>query len=244
MHKKILLIVDDEHAIRDIIKGAFHDNYLIFEAETFADVMKFPSQSVDLAIIDYLLPDRDGFEVLQSLREKNPAIPSIIMTGNGNEDIIIRALRENVTDYMKKPLNLIYLIQRVSDILRDGKRREDEPLPSDKASQLDSIAKHIQDNFMGDLTLDYLARLACMNRFSFCRAFKERFNQCCISYVNNIRIKNAIELLKNSRANITEIAFSVGYRNSGHFNRVFKAAYKMSPREYRNKTYMNEQKPS
>jgi len=244
MYKKILLIVDDEHAIRDIIKGAFNDNYLIFEAETYADVMNFPSQSVDLAIIDYLLPDRDGFEVLQSLREKNPEIPSIIMTGHGNEDIIIQALRENVTDYIKKPLNLIYLRQRVSDIFRDEKRREDEALHSDRASQLDSIAKHIQDNFMGDLTLDKLARLACMSRFSFCRAFKERFSQCFVSYINSIRMKNAEQLLTNSHASITEIAFSVGYRNSGHFNRVFKAAYKMSPREFRNKTYMNEQKPS
>jgi YesN/AraC family two-component response regulator len=244
MYKKNLLIVDDEHVIRDIIKGAFNDNYLIFEAATYADAMKFPSQSVDLAIIDYFLPDRDGFEVLQSLRAKNPEILSIIMTGHGNEEIIIRALREKVTDYMKKPLNLKYLRQRVSDILRDGKIREDDPLPSDKTSQLDSIAKHIQDNFMGDLTLDNLSRLACMSRFSFCRAFKERFRQCFVSYINSIRMKNAEKLLTNSRASITEIAFSVGYRNSGHFNRVFKAAYKMSPREFRNKTYMNEQKPS
>ena len=243
MYKKNLLIVDDEHVIRDIIKNAFNDNYLIFEAETYADVMKFPSQSVDLAIIDYLLPDRDGFEVLQSLREKNPALPAIIVTGYGNEDIIIRALRENVTDYMKKPLNLTYLRQRVSDVLRDEKRKEDDALYSDRASQLDSVAQHIQDNFMGDLTLDKLARLACMSRYRFCRAFKEKFSQCFVSYVNSIRMKNAENLLRNSRASITEIAFSVGYRNSGHFNRVFKAAYKMSPREYRSKRCMNEQQP-
>jgi transcriptional regulator GlxA family with amidase domain len=92
---------------------------------------------------------------------------------------------------------------------------------------------------MGELTLDKLARLACMNRFSFCRAFKERFSQSFISYVNSIRLKNAGELLKDSRTSITEIAFSVGYRNSGHFNRVFKAIYKMSPREYRRKMICN-----
>lgn len=161
MIKKVLLIVDDDFEIRDIIKGAFNSHYLLFEAATYLDVMKFPSQSVDLAIIDYLLPDRDGFEVLQSLREKNPSILSIIMTGHGNEDIIIRALRENVADYMKKPLNLMYLRQRVSDILRDEKGRQDDALPSYKENQLDSIAKHIQDNFMGDLSLDKLATVLC-----------------------------------------------------------------------------------
>jgi len=239
MFRKSLLLVDDDDVIRDVIKSALNDDYHIFEASTYLDAMKFPFQSVDLVIIDYILPDRDGFEVLKSLRERNPALPAIIMTGYGDEDVIIRALRKNVTDYIKKPVNLRYLRERVSDILGDEKRREDDALPSYKERHLDIIAKHIQENYMGELTLDKLARLACMSRFSFCRAFKERFSQSFISYVNSIRLKNAGELLKDSRTSITEIAFSVGYRNSGHFNRVFKAVYKMSPREYRRKMIYN-----
>jgi len=239
MFRKSLLLVDDDAVIRDVIKSALNNDYHVFEASTYLDVMKFPFQSVDLAIIDYILPDRDGFEVLQSLRERNPSLPAIIITGWGDEDVIIRALRKNVTDYIKKPVNLRYLRERVSDILGDEKGREDDALHSYKVRHLDIIAKHIQENYMGELTLDKLARLACMNRFSFCRAFKERFSQSFISYVNSIRLKNAGELLKDSRTSITEIAFSVGYRNSGHFNRVFKAVYKMSPREYRRKMIYN-----
>ena len=242
MFRKSLLLVDDDAVIRDVIKSALNNDYHVFEASTYLDAMKFPFQSVDLAIVDYILPDRDGFEVLQSLRNRNPALPVIIMTGYGDEDVIIRALRKNVTDYIKKPVNLQYLRERVSDILGDEKGREDDALPSYKRSHLDIIAKHIQENYMGELTLDKLARLACMNRFSFCRAFKERFSQSFISYVNSIRLKNAGELLKDSRTSITEIAFSVGYRNSGHFNRVFKAVYKMSPREYRRKMIVSNQK--
>jgi YesN/AraC family two-component response regulator len=242
MFKKSLLLVDDDAVIRDVIKSALNNDYHVFEASTYLDAMKFPFQSVDLAIVDYILPDRDGFEVLQSLRNRNPALPVIIMTGYGNEDVIIQALRKNVTDYIKKPVNLRYLRERVSNILGDEKGRKDDALPSYKGKHLDIIAKHIQENYMGELTLDKLARLACMNRFSFCRAFKERFSQSFISYVNSIRLKNAGELLKDSRTSITEIAFSVGYRNSGHFNRVFKAVYKMSPREYRRKMTVSNQK--
>jgi len=244
MFKKSLLLVDDDTVIRDVIKSALNNDYRVFEASTYLDAMKFPFQSVDLAIVDYILPDRDGFEVLQSLRNKNPALPVIIITGYGDEDIIIRALRKNVTDYIKKPVNLQYLREKVSDILSDDKGKERDALPSHKGRQLDSIARHIQKNYMGELTLDKLARLACMSRFSFCRAFKERFNQSFISYVNSIRLKNAGELLKDSRTSITEIAFLVGYRNSGHFNRVFKTVYKMSPREYRRKMIYSKQNVS
>jgi YesN/AraC family two-component response regulator len=242
MRNKSLLVVDDDALIRDVLKGAFNGPYCIVEASTYSDVMKLPSQSVDLAIIDYLLPDRDGFEVMTSLRVGNPGLPVIIMTGYGNDDVIIRALRKHVDDYMKKPLDLRYLRQRVSEILGDVQGREDHALPAHKNNNLVSIAKHIQDNYMEELSLDKLARMACMSRFSFCRAFRERFDQCCISYVNSIRMQNAVQLLQNPHVSITEIAFSVGYRNSGHFNRVFKEAYKISPREYRKKiTYTHRQ---
>lgn len=242
MLRKSLLIVEDDPSIRNVLEVAFNSRYFILEAATYADAMKFPSRNIHLAIIDYILPDRDGFEVMTSLRVGNPGLPVIIMTGYGNDDVIIRALRKHVADYMKKPLDLRYLRQRVSEILGDVQGREDHALPAYKNNNLVSIAKHIQDNYMEELTLDKLARMACMSRFSFCRAFRERFDQCCISYVNSIRMQNAVQLLQNPHVSITEIAFSVGYRNSGHFNRVFKQAYKISPREYRKKiTYTHRQ---
>jgi len=237
---KSVLIVDDDAFVRDVMKSAFDNSYFVLEAFTYEDAIKFPSQSVDLAIIDYVLPDRDGLELLMSLRERNPDLPAIIVTGYGDESVIIQALRKKATDYMKKPLDLMYLRQRVSDILKDEKGREDDVLHLNTENLLDSIAKHIQENYMEELTLDKLSRLACMSRFRFCRAFKERFNQCFTSYVNSVRLGNAGELLKNSHTSITEIAFSVGYRNSGHFNRVFKEAYKISPRDYRKKTVHNQ----
>ncbi len=88
---------------------------------------------------------------------------------------------------------------------------------------------------MKNLTLEKLARMACMSRFSFCRAFKERFGRTFISYLNGVRLRNAVRLLKNSPYNITEIAHFVGFRTMVHFDRVFRAAYMMPPREYRKK---------
>ena len=95
MPRKSILLVDDDAFIRDVIKSALNNDYHVFEASTYLDVMKFPFQSVDLAIVDYILPDRDGFEVLQSLRERNPSLPAIIITGWGDEDVIIRALHSS-----------------------------------------------------------------------------------------------------------------------------------------------------
>ena len=88
---------------------------------------------------------------------------------------------------------------------------------------------------MKPLTLDILARKVSMNKFRFCRVFKKQVGQTFISYLNNIRIINATQILKRGDLNITEIAYVVGYKNIVHFDRVFKDIHGVSPREYRKK---------
>ena len=138
-------------------------------------------------------------------------------------------------------MNLSYLKRKLSEIFSD--KQEDEYMDTslNKGRLLDAIAKHINKTYMNELTLDQIANMACMNKFSFCRAFKKRFGRTFTSYLNIIRIKNAAELLKTSDHSITETAFSVGYRNLGHFNRIFKAIFKMPPREYRRKVIYGRQ---
>jgi DNA-binding response OmpR family regulator len=116
---KSLLIVDDDPVIRDIIKSALEMDYCVLEADCYEEAVRLAAQPIDFAIIDYILPDRDGFEVLRALRERYPALPTVMMTGHSNENIVIRAIRSTVADYIKKPLNLAYLRLRVSQILRE-----------------------------------------------------------------------------------------------------------------------------
>jgi YesN/AraC family two-component response regulator len=234
MDKKSLLLVDDDEFIRDIIKASLEKEYNIFEASKYSDVLGLSGSHIDLAIIDYALPDSDGFEVLKTLRKTNPTLPAIIMTGYSDEDVVIKAIRATVADYIKKPLSLAYLRMRISEIL--GGKEFNMPIRDVEEKDdfiLDGIALHIKEHYMKDLTLDKLARMACMSRFRFCRSFKERFGQSFVSYINGIRANNAAELLKNTDLNIAEIAFHVGFKSAGHFCRVFKTVHKTSPSEFR-----------
>ncbi|MBI3754589.1 MAG: helix-turn-helix transcriptional regulator [Deltaproteobacteria bacterium] len=98
---------------------------------------------------------------------------------------------------------------------------------------MDSIGWHIEENYMKDFSLESLARRLGMNKFNFCRSFKERFGRGFVSYLNSIRVKNAAELLENPNLNITEIAYVVGYKSFTQFERAFKKIYNIPPREYR-----------
>lgn len=74
-----------------------------------------------------------------------------------------------------------------------------------------------------------------MNKFSFCRAFKGRFGRSFVSYLNSVRMRHAVELLRNPDLNVSEIALFLHYDCLEYFSRTFKKAYGMSPREYRKK---------
>lgn len=234
MMKKSILLVDDDAKIRDILKSALETDYSVLEADCYEEAVRLAAHPIDFAIIDYLLPDRDGFEVLRALRESHPALPAIIMTGHSNENVVIKAIRSTVADYIKKPLNLAYIRLRVSQILRET--QVNGPLvnmQNSDESMLEGVADYIKGNYAKNITLDQLSRMAGMNRFKFCRAFKKKFGESFVSYTNKIRIDSADYLLGNTELSIIDIAYLAGYQSVVHFGRIFKKIHGISPREHR-----------
>jgi YesN/AraC family two-component response regulator len=236
MKTKTILVVDDDAQIRSLLRSSLEKQYTVLEASGYFDAISFLKHPINVAIIDYLLPDRDGFQVLKILREVQPNLPVIIMTGHSDENLVIKAIRKDVADYVKKPLDLKYLRERLSDMFTED-RNYQEPARIEARVHyvLDGIASYIEANYMHDLNLEKISKMACMSRFRFCRAFKERFGRSFISSLNAVRIRKASELLRNPNYSIQEISYIVGYGNAGHFNRVFKTVHKISPREYRKK---------
>lgn len=240
MKKKTILLVDDDAVIRDLIKGALERHYKVFAVSTYSESVKHLKNHVDLALLDYKLPDGDGLELLKTIRKKRPLLPAIMMTGYSDEAVAIKAIRSGVTDYVKKPFNLRYLMQKVSETLGEGGLigyKEEKKIFEDAENRdefiMDGIAAYIEEKYTEELTREKIAEMANMNRNKFCIAFKKRFGHTFTSYLNRIRTKKAAELLKNPDLNITEIAYFVGYGSIVHFERVFKEKYGVSPRKYR-----------
>ncbi|MEK6692796.1 MAG: response regulator [Nitrospirota bacterium] len=117
MYKKSILVVEDEEIVRDIIRSSLEREYNIMEASGYSEAISLINNDINLAIVDYSLPDGNGFEVLKAIIEKKSWIPVIIITAYGNEDLEIKALMKGVVEYIKKPLSPQYLRKRISEIL-------------------------------------------------------------------------------------------------------------------------------
>jgi len=235
MEKKVILLVEDDSVVRDLIRGALEREYNVLEASTYSEAIKQIGNPIHLALIDYNLPDADGFHVLKAIREAKPGLPAILMAAYSTDNLVVKALRAGVTDFIRKPLSFAYLRGKLSELL-EGKENQDNPdqVKSSEVFVMDCIAVFIEENFDKDLCRNELAEKAHMERYKFSRVFNAHFGKSFKSYLNRIRVNRAAELLKKDiHLNVTDIAISVGYNGISHFEKVFREAYGISPGRYR-----------
>lgn len=105
---------------------------------------------------------------------------------------------------------------------------------SKNLERFNKILKYIEDNYAEKLAIDNLARNANMSTSNFCHLFKKMTCKTLIEYVNNLRINNAENLLRNTDMNISEVAMVVGFNDINYFSRIFKKYKKIAPNTLKN----------
>ena len=115
-----ILIVEDEEHIRKFIKINLEKNdFIVREANTGERALEIAKEeSIDIVILDIMLPGIDGFQVCKELREQFPAIGIIMLTAKSQDIDKIMGLEYGTDDYMVKPFNPKELILRVKSLLR------------------------------------------------------------------------------------------------------------------------------
>ena len=114
-----ILVVDDEHEIANIVALYLqNDEYKVFKCYTGEEALRcIDNNAIDLAILDVMLPDIDGFEILRIIRKKYN-FPVIMLTAKMDATDRITGLTLGADDYIPKPFNPLELVARVKAQLR------------------------------------------------------------------------------------------------------------------------------
>jgi len=116
--RQILVIDDEERMVRFIRLNLEHDGFRVVEAYNGSQAIeKVRSSLPDLVLLDVMMPDIDGFEVLRIIREVS-SVPVIMLTAKGEEDDRVRGLELGADDYITKPFSPRELVSRVRAVLR------------------------------------------------------------------------------------------------------------------------------
>lgn len=155
----LIYIVEDDESIREIESIALkNSNYIVSAFENAKEFYKKLDELVpDLILLDVMLPDESGYDIVRKLR-KRPAtqdIPIIMVTAKTTEMDMIKGLDGGADDYIKKPFSIMELITRVKALLRRTAKEEPKLLKLD------------------DLVIDHERHVVTVNNESVDLTYKE-----------------------------------------------------------------------
>jgi len=141
---RLLVVEDDDKIAAFVVKGFRESSFAVDRAADGEEGLSLASsRSYDAAVIDVMLPKRDGLSLIEELRRRGVAVPVIILSAKRSVDDRVQGLQKGGDDYLTKPFSFSELLARVQALIRRGARSVE---PTTLA--------------VGDLTLDLLTRRA------------------------------------------------------------------------------------
>ncbi|MBN2439933.1 MAG: response regulator transcription factor [Spirochaetales bacterium] len=224
-----ILIVDDNKSFRSEFRDILEEEYDVLEAadgQEAIDIIKKPNM-IDLAILDFKMPGIQGTEVLKQLKELEPGLIIIILTGYSSKELIIESLQKHADDFLEKPLNIEKTLNRIKHLL-DTKQ-------NDVKGVIEKLKYFVEKNFHKDAGLTEASEVVCLSPKYISKIFKEETGIGFNEYKLTLKMDKARELLSSHEYNINEIAGKTGYLNVESFVRIFKKMTGVTPSEYREK---------
>lgn len=119
---KTILLVDDENINHILAKRIMRDVFRLQSVYSGAEALqKLREQTVDLILMDIIMPEQDGFETFRSIREEGicPDVPVIFLTAKEDDALKEKCLQEGAKAYVTKPFSPTALLKTLQEVLHD-----------------------------------------------------------------------------------------------------------------------------
>ena len=223
-----VLIADDEASICNVLQQYLSqrdwDVTTVSNGQLAIEAME--KHTFDVAILDINMPELNGLQVLKIAVARFFETDVIILTGYGNSQIAVEAMKNGAKDYFEKPIDYSGLIATVSALIEAKNTR-----PHITAQRMDQFVKdRLGDT---DLKLSRVLEKFKMSESYACKLFKETFGMTFRQRLAKHRIDYAKHLLETTQEQIGIISARSGFGSQQRFRDVFFRLEKMSPRQYR-----------
>jgi len=247
----LVLVVEDNVDVARYLLASLESNYRVELAYNGQEGIDKALEIVpDIIISDVMMPEKDGFELCDFLKneEKTSHIPIVLLTAKADIASKIAGLKRGADVYLPKPFNQEELLAHLENLIRQRKKLQEryqgalpKPVSGDVAVEMEDaflqkIKGLVEENLIkSDFDIAKLARLAGMSRVQLFRKVKALTDKSPSVFVRSIRLQNAKTLLLTTNLNISEIAYDVGFSDPSFFSRAFREEFGQSPTELKEK---------
>ncbi len=233
--EKTVLVVDDDPGTLDMhvrIVAMWSDECRILKARNGKEALAVIRDShPDLVLLDLMMPEMDGFGVLEAIRsdERTRDIPVLVLTGQALTLEEMAKLNRGVTNVLGKGLfSMEETLFHVEAALARSKT-----LGNETQRIVRKAIAFLYEHFMEPISLDDAARYVGMSKEYLARCFHQEMGVTLVTYLNRYRVKQAKAFLDEGEHSLTEVALEIGFSSNTYFSRVFKQEVGMSPSEYK-----------
>jgi len=119
MASRLLIVEDDEKTVRALASGLTREGFAVSTARTGEEgFFLLNTESFDLVVLDWMLPGRDGVEILKTLRARGARMPVLLLTARDAVEDRVQGLESGADDYLVKPFAFPELLARIRSLLR------------------------------------------------------------------------------------------------------------------------------
>lgn len=257
---KKILVIEDESRTRDLFRKCLDTEgfYTIGAENGPIGVQQAQKHLPDLVICDIVMPQMDGYSVLTTLRQDSVTaiIPFIFLTARVTKAELRKGMELGANDYLTKPCTVEELLGAITAQLEKQTifrqcytaccQQVEESQPTDTTrlpdfksifpacSQLNEVFQFIESNYRQSINLGDVALAVGYSPGYLTTLVKRLTRQTLYCWIVERRMAEARYLLLETDQPVNQIATKVGYQDAGHFIRLFRHSYNMSPKVWRN----------
>lgn len=242
-----LLIADDEKLIREGLEKLNWKSVGITQVmvcDNGIDALKIiKNTKPEIILTDIKMPGFSGLELLEEIHKNTELdIRLILLSGYGTFEYAMRAMHNQVFEYLLKPSSpsqILETVCRAVDSYNADKKEELDKnlvLLSKENIEKDTmklILKYLEENYMSNITLQSLSEFIHFTPNYVSKYIKKETNYNFVKILTIIRMVKAAELISNSNLKIYEICERVGITDQRYFSQLFLKTFGYSPLEYR-----------
>lgn len=246
-----LLIVDDNKDIVQYLVSSLQDRYQIEVAYNGQEgIDKAIGRTPDIIISDVMMPEKDGFDLCDTLKndERTSHIPIVLLTAKADVESRIAGLKRGADAYIPKPFNETELRVRLEKLI--ALRQElQKRYASFAPSTSEKIDIQIEDAFLlkvreiieqnisdSEFNLAKLCRAIGMSRSQIFRKIKALTGKSTTQFIRSHRVHKGKKLLETTDLNVSEVSYKVGFSTLAHFSNCFKEEFGVAPSYIKDKT--------
>ena len=243
--KPRLLVVEDNPDVRQFLIACLEEQYNITTADDGQMGIDKAIESIpDLIVSDVMMPEKNGFELTETLKqdERTDHIPIVLLTAKADFDSKISGLEKGADAYLAKPFEEKELLVRLEKLLELRKKLQARYINSTEPTK----EKRIEDPFFQkfaeliekhlanpELDMSQISRSLGMSRTQVFRKLKALTGKSPTAVIRSIRLQKGKELLSSEDLTISEVAYEVGFTSLNYFSTAFFEEFGVRPSSLR-----------